>query len=567
MSTYTSEPGTRLAGRYRLVDQTATGTGWTMWKAVDETLARPVSVLTFAPGFPRIADVVTAARAASRLTDPRLAQVFDVEDVGDQAYIVMEWVSGESLADLIAESPLDPARACALIAEASRAIAGAHAAGLAHLCLSPRTLRWTRSSGVKITGLGIDAALAGAALANASDPSASDTRDLSALLYTALTGYWPGETQTGLPAAPTTDGEVCTPRQVSPDVPGPIDDVVTRALLQRATRQGPPIVTPDAFADAVSSVAPPIPLPEPAPPVSRGPSFDQYDNGQRGGYGPQGGYQGQGYADQGGYGDRGYGDQGGYGGYPANPNEPGGWNSRSGGGPSGYQRGYQPAGRGGASRAVITVVVVLVLVAVAAGAWAIVNSLGGGGKNNDQAAGTRPTSSGKGSTSTTGPGAAPLSPQTAKSFNILGGSPTPEDSGLLDPIKTPPSGQPWQTQTYTSATFGNLKNGDGYLIEMGRSIKLTKLQVDFASSPGMAGICIGNQTTTTTSGVNMTGPCPEGFASVAPQQTIDGATTFSFTSSNAIGEDILIWFTKVTSAGNESISKITVYGSAASSAG
>src|SRR5215472_12905772 len=82
MSTYTSEPGTRLAGRYRLVDQVAAGNGWTLWKAMDETLARPVSVLTFAPGFPRISEVVTAARAASRLTDPRLAQVFDVEDGG-----------------------------------------------------------------------------------------------------------------------------------------------------------------------------------------------------------------------------------------------------------------------------------------------------------------------------------------------------------------------------------------------------------------------------------------------------------------------------------------------------
>ena len=184
MSTYTSEPGTRLAGRYRLVDQMAAGSGWTMWKAMDETLARPVSVLTFAPGFPRIAQVVTAARAASRLTDPRLAQVFDVEDGGDHAapggnagtplYVVMEWVGGETLTDLLADSPLDPARACALVADAARALAGAHAAGQAHLRLTPETLRWTRSSGMKITGLGIDAALAGDGLtaAAASDPAA-----------------------------------------------------------------------------------------------------------------------------------------------------------------------------------------------------------------------------------------------------------------------------------------------------------------------------------------------------------------------------------------------------------
>ena len=80
MSTYTSEPGTRLAGRYRLVDQVTSGTGWTYWKATDETLARSVTVLTFATGFPRVTETVTAARAASRLGDPRFSQVFDVED-------------------------------------------------------------------------------------------------------------------------------------------------------------------------------------------------------------------------------------------------------------------------------------------------------------------------------------------------------------------------------------------------------------------------------------------------------------------------------------------------------
>ncbi len=54
MSTYTAEPGTRLAGRYRLVDQVTAGNGWTLWKAIDETLARPVSILTFAAGFPPV---------------------------------------------------------------------------------------------------------------------------------------------------------------------------------------------------------------------------------------------------------------------------------------------------------------------------------------------------------------------------------------------------------------------------------------------------------------------------------------------------------------------------------
>src|ERR1700748_1129766 len=161
MSTYISEPGTRLAGRYRLVDQMVTGNGWTLWKGIDETAARSPFLLAVVAGFSRIPPGVTAARAASRLTDPRMAQVFDVEDGGGQAYIVLEWVGGDSLTDIIdAGGPPDPGRACSLISYAARAIAGAHALGQAHLRLTPETLRWTRGSGIKITGLRIDAALA-----------------------------------------------------------------------------------------------------------------------------------------------------------------------------------------------------------------------------------------------------------------------------------------------------------------------------------------------------------------------------------------------------------------------
>ncbi len=309
------------------MDQVTAGNGWTMWKAIDETLARPVSVLTFASGFPRVSQVVTAARAASRLTDPRMAQVFDVEDGGGQAYVVLEWVSGETLTDMLTDGPLDPGRACSLVSEAARALAGAHAVGQAHLRLTPDALCWTRSSGIKITGLGIDAALAGDGLTGTDghDPAIADTIALAGLLYAALTGYWPGEQPARLPAAPVSDGVVCTPRQVSADVSSAIDSVIVRALLQRTTRQGAPIQSPAAFADAIAGVAPPVPLPEPAPPAPAG------------------------------YTERGYQDRGGYGGYPSNPNDPDTWQTGGGqGGTAPYPerrqsaqfpsagRGYQP---------------------------------------------------------------------------------------------------------------------------------------------------------------------------------------------------------------------------------
>src|ERR1700722_6646155 len=254
MSLFTSEPGARLADRYRLEDRVNAAGGWAAWKAIDETLARAVTVLTFAADFPRVSEAVTPAPAASRRGDARRAQGFDVEDGGDdRAYIVMEWVAGDSLDDLLGNGPLDPAHGVTLITEASRALAGAHAAGLSHLCLTPGSLRWTPGGGVKITGLGIDAALDGI---SSDDPALADTQGLGRLLYATLTGHWAGMLATTLPPAPLADGQPCSPRQVRAGVPAAIDAVACEALFQRPRRARPPITIPALLAQALTEVAP-----------------------------------------------------------------------------------------------------------------------------------------------------------------------------------------------------------------------------------------------------------------------------------------------------------------------
>lgn len=510
MSTYTSEPGTRLAGRYRLVDQVAAGSGWTMWKAQDETLARPVSVLTFAPGFPRIAEVVTAARAASRLTDPRLAQVFDVEDGGDQAYVVLEWVGGETLTDLLSDGPLEPARACALIADAARALAGAHAAGQVHLRLTPDTLRWTRSSGVKITGLGIDAALAGDGLvgAAAGDPTVTDTVDLAALLYAALTGYWPGGSQTALPPAPESDGLVCTPRQVTADVPAAIDGVVCRALLQRGGRQGPPITSPGEFADVLAGVAPPAPYPEPVP-------IGNLELPPR--------YSGDGYQ--------------------PNPDDPASWAlpERGRGGTAPYRQPYarpyptrpprEP--RGGASRVAVTVVVVLVIAALVATALVISSSLRKSGGN--QAHGSTPSTSASASPPS---GAAVLTPASVSTFNIYGSPPgNTENPSSAAQATDGNLSTAWQTSFYIGRPdFGGLKPGTGLLLDMGKSVRLSEVEVLFGKQCcTTAEIYIGNSDT-------MTRTALSGFTKVAPAAKVSGNHAF-ITNSGATGRFVLIWIT------------------------
>ncbi len=530
MSTYTSEPGTRLAGRYRLVDQVTVGNGWTSWKAIDETLARPVSVLTFVAGFPRIRQVMTAARAASRLSDPRMAQVFDVEDAGGQPYIVLEWVGGDSLTELLDSGPLDPALACSLASDVARAVSGAHALGQAHLRLTPDTLRWTRGSGIKITGLGIDAALAGDGLTGAAayDPAMADTIAIAGLLYAALTGYWPGEEPTRLPAAPFSDGMVCTARQVSADVSSALDSVITRALLQRPTRQGPPIQSPGDFADALSMVAPPAPLPEPAPPAPPG-----------------------------------YGGRGGYGGYGPDPNNPSTWAlpDRGPGGTAPYQPPSAASGYGGAqypgaqypgaqytgaqyaapgqgrrrggggNRVVLAVVAVVVLAVIAIAVWMV------GFRN----AGTPTTSSSTQPPSSSASAAgAVLTPVSDSTFNIYGTPPGNTENQTTAPYAIDGSlSTAWSTSYYFDhANFGGLKPGTGLLIDMGKEVRLSQVQVLFSSQgPTTAQIYLGNSAAISRSALS-------DFTLVSPSASASGDHKFPV-SSQPTGRYVLIWLTSV----------------------
>ena len=245
---------TLLAGRYRLEERLSDQGGSSVWKATDESLARTVTIRTFAPGFGRTREAVAAARSAAQLSDPRLVQIFDADDRGEQPYIVTEWPGGERLDAVIAVGPLEPLRAAEIITEAAEGLTIAHAAGLAHLCLTPDLLWWNRWGEVKISGLATAAVLAGA---EADHPAAADTRGLASLLYAALTGYWPGPEQTRLPAAPRTGGRPDSPAQVRPGISSHLDAVTCRALFGEANSYGPPILSPAGLAVALTPLAHP----------------------------------------------------------------------------------------------------------------------------------------------------------------------------------------------------------------------------------------------------------------------------------------------------------------------
>jgi hypothetical protein len=252
-----------LGGRFRLDERISLddqlsghcGSSWearglSLWKATDQLLGRPVTIYLLPRG-PVPGAVAAAVQHAAKVTDPRLATIYDTDFDPDGPYIVAEWTPGSHLEDLVLSGLPHPALAAAMIADAADALAVAHRAGLPHLRLTPRSVRWDNGSGLKITGLGLDAALCGTV---AEDPVAADTTALARMLYALLTGYWPGEEATALPPAPRHKGQVCTPRQVRAGVPALLDAIAYRGLLGQAADAPLRPQTPAGLAMALSMV-------------------------------------------------------------------------------------------------------------------------------------------------------------------------------------------------------------------------------------------------------------------------------------------------------------------------
>jgi eukaryotic-like serine/threonine-protein kinase len=96
------------------------------------------------------------ARMAAALSHANLVAVYDVGEHDGLPYIVMEYVEGETLAELMARSgPLATARAVELIAQACAGLEHAHAAGLVHRDIKPQNLLVRRDGLVKIADFGI----------------------------------------------------------------------------------------------------------------------------------------------------------------------------------------------------------------------------------------------------------------------------------------------------------------------------------------------------------------------------------------------------------------------------
>ncbi|MFG2255375.1 protein kinase domain-containing protein [Streptomyces mirabilis] len=264
-----------LGQRYELVEQLGQGGMGTVHRAVDHRLRRTVAVKTLSAELVRqpqfLARFQREAHAAAALNHPGVATVYDVgEDAVDGfavPYLVMEYVEGRTLAQVLGDGPLPTEQAVDAAGQVLEALRHSHGHGIVHRDIKPANVMFTRAGIAKVLDFGIAKALSematrltgtGVAVGTPAylAPEQIEGRDtdhrtdlyaVGCLLYELLTGRPPytGESPFSVMHQHLAQ-EPVPPSRLRPGLPPGVDAVVLRALHKRRE---------DRFADAAEMKA------------------------------------------------------------------------------------------------------------------------------------------------------------------------------------------------------------------------------------------------------------------------------------------------------------------------
>ena len=246
--------GRVLSNRYELLERVGGGGMAFVYRARDTRLNRIVAVKILSPHFTSDEDFVRKfrreAQAAASLSSPSIVGVFDVGQDGDIHYIVMEFLHGKTLKQVINENgPLAVAEVLEIGKQIAAALHIAHKHGVVHRDIKPHNIMLTSDGHVKVTDFGIARAVTASTLTETgamigsvhyiSPEQArggivgelSDIYSLGVVLYELLTGRVPfeGDSMFSIALKHLQD-EPRSLRELNPSIPAAVERIVQKAM-------------------------------------------------------------------------------------------------------------------------------------------------------------------------------------------------------------------------------------------------------------------------------------------------------------------------------------------------
>jgi eukaryotic-like serine/threonine-protein kinase len=148
------EPG-KLITHYRVVEKIGRG-GWgEVFLAQDVILGRRVALKFLATAENAHRQILAEARSAASLDHPYICKVFETGEYEGKPFIVMEFLEGQTLSQLLKSGPVPLSQALNIAIEICEALAEAHSKGMIHCDLKPSNIMITRSGHVKLMDFGL----------------------------------------------------------------------------------------------------------------------------------------------------------------------------------------------------------------------------------------------------------------------------------------------------------------------------------------------------------------------------------------------------------------------------
>ena len=279
-----------FAGRYRIHEVIGRGGRATVYRAEDALLGRTVALKELIEPLAesrRGQHLVEEARAAAALSHPHIATVYDTFEEAGRRYIVMEYVGGGTLRELMDHSggSLDPSTAVDIAYDIADALDYAHRLGIIHSDIKPQNILLDLQGRAKLVDFGIARAASQTwALATTVVGSAaylapeqieggrpdirSDTYALGLVLYEMLAGRLPFDADNAAALAAQRLVRDPVPLRIyAPEVPHALENIVMRCIVRNVGDRYPTAWDLGAALDAYRESDPAAPaLPSYVPP-------------------------------------------------------------------------------------------------------------------------------------------------------------------------------------------------------------------------------------------------------------------------------------------------------------